>query len=439
MVIERRSFLTAGASALAGGGLIGPAAAAAPGLKPGGADQSAAFAKAVAAAAASGRPLQLEAGAYRVGGVAVPPGTRIEGIPGATRLVAIGPGPILRAEGGGDLALAGLTLDGGNAGMDKEQGLVMLSGLAAVDIRDCRFRATPGHALVLQRCGGLVETCAFEAVQTAIYANDSAGLAIRGNRVRGCGDNGILVHRSEKGYDGTLVVHNRIESIRADGGGLGWNGNGINVYRAGHVVVAQNVLRDCAFSFIRANSADAVEILGNSCDSAGETGIYSEFAFEGAVIAQNVVERAANGISVVNFDKGGRLATVQGNIVRSAFRRILPEGGRESYGSGIAIEADATATGNVVENCPTAGFSLGYGNYLRDVVLSGNVARQCGVGVAITVADAARGALVTGNVFSGCPGGAVVGYAWEDKATGDLTAEGTGAYPGIVVTGNSVR
>ena len=71
------------------------------------------------------------------------------------------------------------------------------------------------------------------------------------------------MHRSEKGYDGTLVVHNRVESVRADGGGLGWNGNGINVYRAGHVVVAQNVIRDCAFSFIRANSGDAVQKRAN--------------------------------------------------------------------------------------------------------------------------------------------------------------------------------
>ena len=45
--------------------------------------------------------------------------------------------------------------------------------------------------------------------------------------------------------------------------------------------------------------------------------IYSEFGFEGAVIADNVVDGAGNGISVTNFNEGGRLASVRGNIVRN--------------------------------------------------------------------------------------------------------------------------
>src|SRR5437879_5530881 len=119
MIIERRSFLTAGAGVLAGGGFTQPAAAAGPGLKPGGGDQSAAFAKALVAAAAAGRALVLEPGTYRIAGVALPPGARIEGSPGATRLLAAGPGPILRGEGGKDVVLTGLVLDGGNVVMEK--------------------------------------------------------------------------------------------------------------------------------------------------------------------------------------------------------------------------------------------------------------------------------------------------------------------------------
>jgi len=35
------------------------------------------------------------------------------------------------------------------------------------------------------------------------------------------------------------------------------------------------------------------------------------------VIADNVIDGAETGISVTNFDQGGRLATVHGNIVRN--------------------------------------------------------------------------------------------------------------------------
>ena len=50
---------------------------------------------------------------------------------------------------------------------------------------------------------------------------------------------------------------------------------------------------------------------------AGEVALYSEFAFEGAIIAQNVVDGAETGVSVANFMQGGRLAVVQGNIFRN--------------------------------------------------------------------------------------------------------------------------
>jgi putative cofactor-binding repeat protein len=53
----------------------------------------------------------------------------------------------------------------------------------------------------------------------------------------------------------------------------------------------------------------------------GEVGLYAEFAFEGAVIANNLVDEGATGISVTNFNEGGRLAVVQGNLIRNLFFR----------------------------------------------------------------------------------------------------------------------
>jgi uncharacterized secreted repeat protein (TIGR03808 family) len=51
--------------------------------------------------------------------------------------------------------------------------------------------------------------------------------------------------------------------------------------------------------------------------SLGEVAIYAEFGFEGAVIANNTIDGAAIGVAVTNFNQGGRLAVVQGNLIRN--------------------------------------------------------------------------------------------------------------------------
>ena len=57
-----------------------------------------------------------------------------------------------------------------------------------------------------------------------------------------------------------------------------------------------------------ATSASNLQIVGNTCTGLGECALYAEFGFEGAVIANNIVDGAALGVSVTNFNKGGRLA-----------------------------------------------------------------------------------------------------------------------------------
>ena len=48
-----------------------------------------------------------------------------------------------------------------------------------------------------------------------------------------------------------------------------------------------------------------------------EVALYAEFGFEGAVIANNTIDGAAIGVAVTNFNQGGRLAVVQGNLIRN--------------------------------------------------------------------------------------------------------------------------
>ena len=142
---------------------------------------------------------------------------------------------------------------------------------------------------------------------------------------------------------------------------------------------------------------------------------------------------------MTNFNEGGRLASATGNVVRNLFRRPDALTGIVGQGVGIAVEADAAVTGNVIEGAEFAGFAVGYGPHLRDVLLSGNVVRECGVGVAVSVAPDAGAAHVAGNLFARCRDGAIVGYAWDKAVSADLAGGGASRFAHLAVSGNTVR
>ena len=168
--------------------------------------------------------------------------------------------------------------------------------------------------------GEVTGNTVIDAANNAIFSNDAAGLRIAGNTVQRAGNGGILVWRDKPGDDGTLVVDNRIEDVANKAGGSGQYGNAINIFRADNVIVRGNRIRNAAFSAVRGTSASNLQIVGNTCSGLGECALYAEFGFEGAVIANNIVDGAAVGVSVTNFDKGGRLAVVQGNLIRNLRR-----------------------------------------------------------------------------------------------------------------------
>ena len=266
------------------------------------------------------------------------------------------------------------------------------------------------------------------AADNALFCNDSRGLMITANIIAKSGNGGIRVWQSDKRRDGSLIADNRIEDTRARAGGTGQNGNAINVFRASDVIVRGNHIRNAAFSAIRGNSASNIQIIGNNCAALDEVAIYSEFGFEGAVIADNVVDGAETGISVTNFNEGGRLATVRGNIVRNLGTR-RPNRPPDEAGIGIGVEADTAVTGNVIERAARAGISAGWGQYLRNVAITGNVVREAGFGVAVSVAAGAGIAVISGNVFAGTKRGAIVGMEWDKAVTGDLALAGAERYP----------
>jgi uncharacterized secreted repeat protein (TIGR03808 family) len=412
------------------------------GVKPGSPDdQTRALQRAIDEAARAQVPLAIPPGVYRTGMLRLQSGSQLVGIRGATRLVFSGGASLLLGEGADRVGLTGLTLDGGGVPLPQRRGLVHCLGGRDVRIVDCDIVASGGNGIWFEQVSGDVSGNIFtRTATTAVVSFDALGLIVSRNTILGTNDNGIEILRTAIGDDGTLVLDNRIEDIKAGPGGSGQYGNAINAFRAGNVVVRGNRIRNCDYSAVRGNSASNIQIVGNSVSQVREVALYSEFSFEGAVIANNTVDGAALGVSVCNFNEGGRIAVVQGNIIRNlAPKRPIGTAPDDDAGIGIYVEADTAVTGNVIENAPAFGIVAGWGKYLRDVAITGNVVRNAFVGIGISVVPGAGTALVQGNMIAEAPRGAVVGLDHARPITTDLTAEGAPRYAQASIGANTVR
>jgi uncharacterized secreted repeat protein (TIGR03808 family) len=450
MSLNRRGFLTGTASSAVTAGAAGATTnvralgldATDFGVRPDTSDdQTSALQKAIDRAAASRVPLALGPGKYRAAGIVLPAGIILRGVRGATRLTLTNGTSLLAGRGADGSELSSLVLDGGKLPLPERRALVHFADGSGLRVRDCDIVDAGGNALALERISGEVRgNTVTHAAAAAIFSLDARGLLIADNTVRGAGNNGIQVWRSAAGDDGTLVVDNRIEDIHARAGGSGQNGNAVNVFRAGGVIVRGNRIARAAFSAVRGNSASNLQVSGNTCIELGEVALYAEFGFEGAVIAGNVVDGAAVGVSVTNFSSGGRLAVVQGNLIRNLVPKRPPGTDPEDgAGIGIAVEADTAVSGNVIERAPEAGIWIGWGRHQRDVSITGNIVREAGYGIAVSVAPGAGAALIADNLIAGARRAAIVGMEWKKAVTGDLTKDGAERYALLALRGNKVR
>jgi uncharacterized secreted repeat protein (TIGR03808 family) len=449
---ERRRLIKWSGAASALGTLPQPAAAAAPiaaastfgldatqmGVRAGSTDdQSASLQRAIDRAAQARVPLALPPGVYRAGGLRLPSGTQIIGVRGVTRLMFTSGPSLFAAERAETVTLAGLLLDGLLRPLPPNHGLVHFERTSGVRIADCAILDSGRHGIRFAEVAGEVTGSSItNAADVALLCTDARGVTIAGNAIANSGNNGIVIIRSVAGPDGAMVLGNRIEDTRNHDGGSGQFGNAINAYRAGDVIVRGNLIRRSAFSGVRGNSASGIQIVGNTVHDCGETALYSEFGFEGAIVANNIVDGAQTGVSITNFNEGGRLATVQANIFRNLTRRNANPG--ELNGIGVYVEADTAVTGNVVESADAAGVVIGWGRYLRDVAVTGNVVRKAPIGVAVSVVPGAGSALITANLMSQTARGAVVGMDHAHPVTGDLTRDGAKGYAHLAIADNRV-
>ena len=454
MDLDRRHLIGASAAGMAGAFATSAAARATPlasmfgrdatqyGVRPGSPDdQTKVLQRAIDDAARARVPLVLPPGVYRTAMLRLSSGTHLVGMRGATRLLFNGGASMIQDEDAGSLTLSNITLDGDGIPLPARRGLVHCLGGRDIRILDCEITKSGGSGIWLEQVTGDISgNIITDIAATAVVSFDAAGLIVSRNTIVGTRDNGIEILRTAIGDDGTLVADNRIEDIKAGPGGSGQYGNAINAFRAGNVIVRGNRIRNCDYSAVRGNSAANIQITGNSVSDVREVALYSEFAFEGAVIANNTVDGAALGVSVCNFNEGGRIAVVQGNIIRNLLpKRPIGTAPDDDAGIGIYVEADTSVSGNVIENAPSFGIVAGWGKYLRDVAITGNVIRKAFVGIGVSVTAGAGTALVGNNMISETLRGAVVGLDHARPITTDLSEDGAPRYTQVLVGVNAVR
>jgi uncharacterized secreted repeat protein (TIGR03808 family) len=380
------------------------------------------------AAASNGR-VALAAGTFLVDTLDVTRAVEITGVPGLTILKAkMGPVLDIRAD---HVTLRGLTLEC----KDKQQAVVTALGCENLIIGECTFSGGK-DGLNLERCSGHIRDCQFSGqAGTGLFSLDAKGLMISGNAVQDIGNNGIQVWQSEKHEDGTQIIGNHIHDIRADDGGDGPYGNGIAVFRAGNVIVANNRISDVRFSGIRNNTGSNISITGNSISRTGEVALYVEFAYQGAVIANNVIEDVVFGISITNFNDDGRLTVCNGNLIRNAHGdgTDVPR-----TGGGIHCEADTVVSNNVIEDVKGFAIQMGWGGRNRNLSALGNTIRHATVGIAPSVVEGSGAMMIANNVIEGA-GIAIQGFDYLEAKTGDLSATGAQVPPHITISNTIVR
>lgn len=382
--------------------------------------------------------VHVPAGRFETSGIKLEHAIRIEGVVGQTVLVTKNGEPIFIIVNTTDVSLYGLNFEGSNVAMtDQLPALVVgwKSDRLLIDL--CSFSDSANLAVRMEGCTGHVANSHFSHIaDIGIYSVNNTEMRLVNNTLIDIGNNAIqLMQNDETIHGGTLISGNFISKVRADGGGSGQNGNGIGIFGAANVIVSNNSVSETAYSGIRCNSGKNVQIIGNSVSKSGETAIYVEFAFLGAVVANNIIEDAAFGISITNFDVGGRMAVCTGNIIRHMH---VGHTQGVTNGGGIHCEADTLIANNIVEDVEFFAINLGWIDKCRNLMAQGNIIRKCARGISFSMSQGAQHVLIAGNMIEGATQAAVVGVKGDDIVTGDFLKDALKVPPHVNMYGNVV-
>ncbi len=167
------------------------------GLTPGAPyDQADILLTAVNAANSAKQKLFLPAGSYNISNVSIPTNTQIIGAGGATKLVQMTDKPIFTVVGGQNIAFEQFDLVG--AQDLAADAILYMQSVRNVNIEECGFFASAKHGVWGYDAQVQLNSNRFEQIgSAAIFLNNGVQSQVRGNVIKGCGNNGILIWRDE--------------------------------------------------------------------------------------------------------------------------------------------------------------------------------------------------------------------------------------------------
>ena len=186
------------------------------------------------------------------------PASRVIGVQGQTRLVGSGTGPVARISGSSDVVLEALCVRAGrSAGRPPTAGCSRSRPARTSPSRAAASPIPPASGSSSFAELGRDRPLRLRAAiaDAAIFSRDSNGarhhqqLDQRLRRRR----HPDLGHRRRSTRTARSSSATRSRTSTAPSGGNGQNGNGINVFQADRVIVADNQISDCAFTAVRLN------------------------------------------------------------------------------------------------------------------------------------------------------------------------------------------
>jgi len=390
-------------------------------------------------AARTGAAVRLPTGVVALRSLELPDGATLIGVRGRTVLKLLGAGPLLQARFARRIALESLILDGADGVVPPGRGLADFADVLELSMDDCVIRRSTARGVNLLRSGGRFAQNTIEHVrETGYFSLDGLGVDIDGNRIRECGDNGAQIWTTSAGrFDGSRLRGNTIEDIHNLSGGTGEYGNGVNVFRAGGVVVERNRIYRCAYTAVRNNAGHDVSVVGNDCKTFGEKAMYAEFGARRSVFRDNRIDDAGGGVAVANAAQGTDVGSVTGNVITNIGERHPDRefGPNMFWLTGILAESNCEISGNTVIDCAWIG--IAFADPRRNLRAEGNRLEGHDYGVAVAVGEGLGAAAVLRNRIGRSRKAAVAAMAGLTFQPGDLASPGAaGKYPRIVVSGN---
>ncbi len=215
------------------------------------------------------------------------------------------------------------------------------SELRITGLRDCGTPAVPAFSGSMRCRAPVSGNTIVNSADVAIYSLDARGLTISATPCAARATAASWCTARSRATTARSCLDNRVEDIRNVSGRLGpvrqrhQRVPRRQRHRARQPHRARHLLGGAGQRRLN------IQIANNIATDVGEVAIYSEFGFEGAAIANNTIDGAAIGIAVVNFNEGGRLATVQGNLIRNLTNK-RPAGTDPNDGAGTASRSRPT-------------------------------------------------------------------------------------------------